>query len=390
MKAARVSASASRAQTPVTGRTPAAADFGARLPTAPGNSLNSAGMLYDRPAFVISDRPDRVFTRPRELISCVFCAAGVKLRPEAGHRASVGPWVKICLAIAALVTALALLVPAYIWLASEAIIQRRYPLASTTAHAEMTAKQLRRGAHLVAIAGCADCHGPNLEGRRLDARSPLPVWAGSLRRSAGTMSDSELERAIRYGIRPDATTLWRMPSACYTYMSEDDVGSIVSYLRSLPPHGEVRPQPHFDLAARSALLQGQIRPSILVAADSPSSLDLGPRYDGGRYLARISCGECHGTDLKGEGYAPDLARIALYDRPAFFALLREGRGARGRYLPVMHRLAGIAFHAFADYEIMALYDYLDARAHAPPQLVARADALRRHQESEKLLNDSGQ
>jgi hypothetical protein len=94
--------------------------------------------------------------------------------------------------------------------------------------------------------------------------------------------------------------------------------------------------------------------------------------------------------LKGVGYAPDLSRIALYSRPAFFALLRQGYGAKGRVLPVMYRLARVRFHAFADYEIMALYDYLDARAHAPPALVARAEALRRHQEDEKTLNERDQ
>jgi hypothetical protein len=200
------------------------------------------------------------------------------------------------------------------------------------------------------------------------------------------MSDGELERAIRYAIKPDATSLWTMPSGSYTYMSEADVSAIISALRSLTPKGAARPAPQFDLAARDALLAGRLRPALLVAADSPTSLDMGPRYDGGRYLARIACSECHGTDLKGSVLAPDLAAISRYDRPALFALLRKGYGAKHRLLPNMYRLAHARFHVFADYEIMALYDYLDARAQAPAELVARAEALRRHEESEKLLN----
>jgi mono/diheme cytochrome c family protein len=290
------------------------------------------------------------------------------------------------MAVAAVITALAVLTPLYVYLASEAIVQRRYPLASTTAHADLTPKQILRGAHLIAVAGCADCHGASLEGRLIDGNSPLPVFASNLLRSAHAMSDGELERAIRYAIKPDATSLWAMPSGSYTYMSEDDVASIISTLRSFPPGGSVRRTPQFDLAARDALLAGHLRPALLVAADSPSSLDMGPRYDGGRYLARIACGECHGTDLKGSGPVPDLSAIVRYDRPAFFALLRKGYGAHRRLLPAMYRLAHVRFHVFADYEIMALYDYLDARAHAPAELVARAEALRRHEESEKLLS----
>jgi cytochrome c553 len=299
-------------------------------------------------------------------------------------------WKRIFLGTALVAVLLAVLIPLFVYLASEAIIQRRYPLASTTAHAEKTSKQILRGEHLVAIAGCADCHGAQFQGRLLHADTPLPVYAGNLSRAAHAMSDDELERAIRYAISPDATTMWFMPSGNYTYMSEDDVGSIISYLRTLSPAGAVRPAPVFNTAARIAILNGTLRPAVLETLDSPSSIDLGPRYDGGRYLARISCGECHGSDLKGQGYAPDLSRISLYDRPAFFSLLREGYGAKGRVLPAMYRLARIRFHGFADYEIMALYDYLDARAHAPADLVARSEALRRHQEDEKRLLETGQ
>lgn len=298
--------------------------------------------------------------------------------------------IKMLVAVAAIAGAVAALISLYVYIASEVIIERRYPLASTTAHAESTPKQIQRGAHLVAIAGCADCHGASLQGRLLYATSPLPVYAGNLLRSARTMSDDELERAIRYAIRPDATSLWAMPSGDYLYMSEDDIAALISYLRSRPAEGVVRPPPRFDVGARLTLLRHQLRPALLIAADSPASLDLGPRYDGGRYLARMTCGECHGTDLEGRGPAPDLASISRYSRPAFFSLLREGRGANGRMLPAMHRLARVRFHVLADYEIMALYDYLDARAHAPAELVARAEALRRHEEDEKRLNQADQ
>ncbi len=297
---------------------------------------------------------------------------------------------KILVAVVAVAVAFGTLALLFVYLESEAIVQRRYPLASTTAHAELTPKQIRRGAHLIAIAGCSDCHGADLQGRLVQADTVLPVYAGNLLRAAQTWTDGELERAIRYAIKPEATSMWAMPSGNYTYLSEDDVASIISYLRSLPAKGAVRPAPQFAFAARWALFTGMLLPALPAVADSPASLDLGPRYDGGRYLSRVACGECHGTDLKGAGFAPDLTAISRYDRPAFFALLRQGRGANGRMLPVMNRLARVRFHVVADYEVMALYDYLQARAHAPAELVARAEALRRHEEEERLLSESGQ
>lgn len=299
-------------------------------------------------------------------------------------------WTNVFIAIAALLVLAGVLAPACIWLAAEAIIERRYPLASTTAHAQMTEKEITRGAHLMQIAGCADCHGADLEGRHLQSHAVLPLTSANLLRVERTMSDDDLERAIRYGIKPDATTQWGMPSGSYKYMSEADVAAIISYLRSLPPNGGTQHPPRFNYAARWALLRGDIKPAVLEALDSESSLDLGPRYDGGRYLARLTCGECHGTDFKGAGYAPDLNAVAFYSRPSFFELLRRGFGVRARLLPVMHRIAPLRFRAFADYEIVALYDYLQARAHAPATLIAKDEALRRHEESAKALNDSQQ
>jgi mono/diheme cytochrome c family protein len=283
-------------------------------------------------------------------------------------------------AIAAVTTTLAVTVPVSLYVASEAVIERRYPLPAIEEPAAPSPKTLERGFHLGQIAGCSNCHGVDFKGRLTKDAQPLRVWSSNLRLSAARMSDGEFERALRRGIAADATSLWAMPSDDYAYMSEADVAALLTYLRSLGPAGRTRPRPVWDRDARLALLEGRIVPAVLAVRDAPSSLDLGPRYDGGRYLARISCGECHGTDLAGspERSIPDLDTVSLYSRPAFFDLLRRGIGAHHRRVPAMMRLSSIRFHILADYEIMALYDYLDARAHAPRALLVRekANALR--------------
>lgn len=273
------------------------------------------------------------------------------------------PWlVQWSLALAGIAVALSLLVPAVVWLRSETVIERRYPLPSSTVEASREAKPIARGTHLVAIAGCADCHGSDLEGRLQGRDTVLPVWSSNLRLDAHAMSDEEFERAIRYGIRPASTSTWRMPAMDYTYMSEDDVAAIVSYLRTLAPSGTAKPPPEFDFRARMAIVTGDLVPVAERTLESPTSVDLGPRYDGGRYLSRIACADCHGTDLTGNAEAPDLATVGHYSHNAFFALLRTGSGARGETLPTMTRLARSRFSRLFDYEIDALYDYLAARA----------------------------
>lgn len=275
--------------------------------------------------------------------------------------------------MAAMVTC-AIAVPAYIYIASEAVIERRYPLPAIAEPTEPSASMLIRGAHLVRVTGCRDCHGTDLEGRRMNLGMQRALWSSNLRIAAWELSDGEFERALRHGLATDATSLWEMPSADYLYMSESDVEAIFAYLRSLGPAGPRQPRPRWGLRERFLLIDDRIIPSVLAARDASSSLDLGPRYDGGRYLARIACSECHGADLTGAAGAPDLDITSRYDKPEFFNLLRRGIGAQDHRVPVMKRLASVRFRALEDYEIFALLDYLEARAHAPADLIAQAKA----------------
>lgn len=275
------------------------------------------------------------------------------------HEPLLHPVVKWSLAAAALAIGLRALISGAVWLQSEAVIERRYSLPSTTVAASKEMKAIARGAHLIAIAGCSDCHGQDLEGRLVRANSVLPVWSSNLRLNARDLTDEEFERAIRTGITPDSTSMWAMPAMDYAYMSEDDVVGIVSYLRTLKPQGTERPSPMFDMPARFAIARGDLEPIALGAPESPTSLDLGPRYDGGRYLARIACADCHDTDMTGSADTPDLKIVAHYSRGDFFALMHTGRAPDGRKVRNMGRPR---FRALHDYEIDALYDYLYARA----------------------------
>lgn len=280
------------------------------------------------------------------------------------------PVARKALEVSALALAFAGALPLYVYLASEALIERRYPLPVIEEPLAASEKG-ERGAHLARIAGCADCHGPDLQGRR-EGMGPLRLWSTNLRIDVSQISAGEFERAVRRGLAPDATSLWGMPSQDYMYMSESDVADLYGWLQSLGPSGRVKPKPVWNLRARFALIRDRIVPAAIATRDAPSSLDMGPRYDGGRYLARVACSECHGTDLAGSAGAPDLISVAAYNRTAFFDLLRRGWGARRQRLHAMSRLARLRFHVLADYEIMALFDYLSVRARAPAAMFARA------------------
>ena len=91
----------------------------------------------------------------------------------------------------------------------------------------------------------------------------------------------------------------------------------------------------------------------------------------GRYLARTSCAQCHGADLRGashpEGIAPDLRIVVAYSAENFATLMRTGMGLGGRKLGVMTPWAASYFSSFTAEEVNGLYAYL----HTLPPVVSR-------------------
>jgi cytochrome c553 len=255
--------------------------------------------------------------------------------------------------------------PAYVWLLSEAIVDRRYTLPRSLVVANSTPTGIQRGARLATLAGCTGCHGSGLLGKTL--REPIAIRAANLRALMPKYSDEDLDRAIRRGLRPDASSLWVMPSQAYLYVRDMDVAAVLGYLRALKAEGKVTPAPNFATAAREKIARAELQPAADLVQSQMPAIDLGPHYSGGRYIAMFACGVCHGTELTGsaDGSTPDLNVVTRYTRTRFFNLMRKGWGARGRRLNVMGPLARQRFHILMDWEIDPLYGYLIARANAP-------------------------
>jgi len=278
-----------------------------------------------------------------------------------GVSALRGNWRKGAWAAAAALAALVCVAVAR-YLETEALLEGHYPLRSVAPHAVETKATLARGAHLIRIFGCADCHGADLRGRMV-YRGGAGVFASDLRALPKDYSDEDFARAVRFGLNPDGTSLWLMPSASFVYLSGDDMDAILATVDSLPRDAQFLNRPRFAGSARQDIRAGTIVPAAVDALSDESSMDLGPRWSGGRYLARTSCSECHGLDLAGsdDGRVPGLDGVKRYSLRQFFALVHDGRLRDGRYPPGMTAPAHARFRYFADYETMALYDYLWTR-----------------------------
>lgn len=267
-------------------------------------------------------------------------------------------------ALAIGLAALVALAAAYIAIQfrSQAILTARRPLPPSAVVAATSPDAIAEGRRLVQVTACSLCHGRELAGKMM-AAAGSDVYAPNLTLVVQKRSDSELDRAIRRGLRPDGTAELGMPAHVYAGFTDQETAAILGYLRSLEPAGTLgtRPAPGLLQRADLALGFGHTEVERIAAAKPP--MDLGPRFAAGRHLAAVACGQCHGTDLSsGHGApGPDLMVHSDYSRRQFHALMRDGDSPTGRDLELMSPTARASFSHFSDAEIDEIYDYLDAR-----------------------------
>jgi mono/diheme cytochrome c family protein len=244
---------------------------------------------------------------------------------------------------------------------SQALLDARHPKPPSQVQAAVGPAAIARGGHLVTVAACAGCHGEDLAGRMIGVAGST-VSAPNLTLRPKRMSDADLDRAIRRGLRPDGVSELAMPSFAYASFADGDVAAIVAYLRSLPPRGTVAAPPPPGVLLRVYLAAGAFKTSAAQVAEAKAPLDGGPSFEAGRRLAAVACGQCHGGDLGGgRGLpGPDLTVRGYYDRGQFRTLMRTGEGI-DRDLGLMSLTARQRFSHFSDGEIDQIFDYLYAR-----------------------------
>lgn len=185
---------------------------------------------------------------------------------------------------------------------------------------------------------------------------------------AGTWTDEQLARAIREGIGHDGRRLFPvMPYTSFREMSDEDLASVIAYLRSIQPVRNALPQTNIPVEMKNSL------PPI-----QPTSEPMG-KADRGKYLVTLaSCTSCHtptkqgrpmtelafggGVSFKGPwgevnsaNITPDASGISYYDEALFIKTLRTGEvGAR--------KLASIMpwgyFRNMTDDDLKAIFTYL--------------------------------
>lgn len=235
---------------------------------------------------------------------------------------------------------------------------------------------LAEGKRLYQSRGCGDCHEVDGRGKTFIQDPAIGILSGSnLTAGKGGIltdrSDEELAIAIRHGVGKNGKPLIFMPSTDFQGMTNEDVGKLISYLRSTPSidksQGEIKPGP----LGRFLFLMGEIPVFVSAEIINHETIHLtnithSVSIEYGKYVAS-TCSGCHGFSLKGgpiQGAPPewppaqDISKNGLtkYTEANFVQTIRTGKRPDGSEMkfPMPWKSLG----QLTDTELKALWLYL--------------------------------
>jgi mono/diheme cytochrome c family protein len=260
--------------------------------------------------------------------------------------------------------------------------------------------RLDRGKYLVrsAEAPCVLCHSPfdttgggmaAIPGREVTGRNWAPdgipfVTAQNLtpdpETGIGNRSDDDLARAIREGIGHDGRALFPiMPYASFRAMTDEDLASVIVYLRSLAPVRNPLPASAVPFPL-NRLINGLPAP-----VDTPVTADLSTPEKRGAHIVEIAtCTDCHtsrddqGNQPAGFAFAggtampytgrktvytanltPAVNGIPYYTEDLFIEVMRTGK-VKGRQLDAM--MPTFYYRNMTDQDLKDVFAYLKTLA----------------------------
>jgi len=258
---------------------------------------------------------------------------------------------------------------------------------------ERTPERLARGRYIVeSTAHCFQCHSE--VDYSIPGAQPKPGKKGAgavfaeegmgwlvapnitpdVETGAGSWTDEQLARAIREGIGHDGRRLFPvMPYMNFRNMSDEDLASVITYIRSIEPVKNKLPKTQIPEPAKAALPPHQ---PIVNQVSGPAPYDQLAR---GQYMVTLgNCVTCHTPmnekgpmmqmafaggfhlkgpwgDVYGANITPDASGISYFDEALFIRTMRTGHvGARklNYVMPTGY------FKNITDDDLKAMFAYL--------------------------------
>jgi mono/diheme cytochrome c family protein len=260
---------------------------------------------------------------------------------------------------------------------------------------ERTPQRLERGRYIAtSLSGCIYCHSdhdwavagtpivPGMEGAgsiqpeaELPGRIVAPNLTPDPETGAGNWTDDQFARAIREGIGHDGRTLFpMMPYTRYRAMSDEDLASVIVYLRSLPEVKHQLPKTEVIFPV-NYLIRGAPQPVTSPVASNDAS---DPVKYGAQLVNLAGCGDCHTPGWKGQAIpgmefgggnvfsgpwrtvaaaniTPDPSGIPYYDEARFLRVMRTGYVGVRALSPIMPVMV---YKNLGEGDLKAIFAYL--------------------------------
>lgn len=228
---------------------------------------------------------------------------------------------------------------------------------------------------------CEGCHGADLSGiNNWFAAGPLgTIDSANLTSGEGGVgreftSDEDYVRAIRHGIDPEGKPIF-MPAVVSTAnLSDEDLGAIIAYVKSVPPVDHKTTGNHFTPLAKILYVLGVLprfpaeTVSHAVHVTAPAR-GVTPEY--GEYMVNTNdCHLCHGPNLNGGTYpdptikkiSPNLTpggELAGWTEEDFVNTIRNGKTPGGHALDP-ELMPWKSYRNMSDDELKAIFMYLQS------------------------------
>ncbi|WP_353719564.1 cytochrome c [Dyadobacter sp. 676] len=266
---------------------------------------------------------------------------------------------------------------AYMSFSMKSRMSKPYVFEKETLTIPKDSASIARGKHLVAIKGCQDCHGNNLEGRVMNEDGAIGrLVASNLTKGKGGLPAnydvSDWIAALRHGVGRGGRPLLFMPSHETTLLSQQDMAALIAYCSRIPEVANVLPAN--DLGPVAVVMSYLGKMPLLSVEKIDHNRPMIARADSaegvgqGKYLA-VSCSGCHRENFKGgeplaPGFPPvpditSTGHVGKWSKEQFIATLTTGKTPEGHVL----RNEDMPWKMTAQYtqtELSSLYQYLQS------------------------------
>lgn len=250
------------------------------------------------------------------------------------------------------------------------------PIIADSAH-------LARGM-CIASSICISCHGGDFSGTKFFSDPKLGQIAAPNITPGGktkNYSDTDWIRTIRFGVKPDGHGIFIMPCENLNLMSDDDLASLIAFMKTVPASDKKWEAPHLTVFAK--FLAGMGAFGTMYHAEEinleDASVHSAPPAHAdaayGEYVLNFhGCRSCHGASLNGaqpqDPHSPVAPNITPGGHPGkwseeqFINTLQTGTTPEGKSLDNAY-MPWRALGLMSPVELQAVYIYLSGLTALP-------------------------